>query len=176
MRILEGTWGGVDLVSPGRRVRPTAEPLRRRWMEWLSAEIRGARVLDLFAGTGALGLEALSRGASSVDFVENGAEALHALKANRTRLRATRQSRLFKKEAFRFLEGVSGIRYDLTFADPPYTSSLAEALVERWHRSPFSIILSVEHSREVILPGKGSRRVHEDTAVTTYRTASEKED
>lgn len=145
-------------------------------MEWLSEDIPGARVLDLFAGTGALGLEALSRGAVAVDFVENGAEALHALKANRTKLRATRESRLFKKEVFGFLDGVPDLRYDLTFADPPYTSSLAEALVERWQRTPFSIILTVEHSREIILPGKGSRRVHEDTAVTTYRTTAEKED
>ena len=169
MRILEGRWAGVSLVSPGRRVRPTAEELRSRWMGWLADDLPGARGLDLFAGPGSLGLEALSRGAASVDFVENGAEALHALKANRTRLRATRESRLFKKDVHGFLEGVEGVGYDLALADPPYTSRAAERLVERWHRSPFSTILTVEHSRELILPGKGARRVHEDSAVTTYR-------
>lgn len=175
MRILEGRWSGVTLVSPGGRVRPTVEELRDRWMKWLKDDIPGARVLDLFAGTGALGLEALSRGAASVDFVENGAEALHALKANRAKLRATRTTRLFKKEAFLFLEGVRGTRYDLAFADPPYTSGLAEALARRWHQNPFSMILTLEHARDVILPGKGSRRVYEDTAVTTYRTTPKRE-
>ena len=145
-------------------------------MEWLAQELSGARVLDLFAGTGALGLEALSRGAAFVDFVENGPEALHALKANRAKLRATRDSRLFKKEVFTFLNGVEGQVYDLALADPPYTSSGANRLVERWHRKPFSTILSVEHSRDVFLPGKGSRRVHEDSAVTTYRTSQKLEE
>lgn len=175
MRILEGKWANIDLISPGKRVRPTAEELRGEWMDWLAEDLPGARVLDLFAGTGALGLEALSRGAASVDFVENGPEALHALKANRARVRATGRSRLFKKEAFTFLDGVEGQIYDLTLADPPYTSTAARRLVERWHRKPFSTILSVEHNREIILPGKGSRRVHEDSAVTTYRTSARTE-
>lgn len=176
MRILGGKWADVHLISPGKRVRPTVEELRGRWMEWLAQELSGARVLDLFAGTGALGLEALSRGAAFVDFVENGPEALHALKANRAKLRATRESRLFKKEVFTFLDGVEGQVYDLALADPPYTSSGANRLVERWHRGPFSTILSVEHSRDVILPGKGTRRVHEDSAVTTYRTSQKLEE
>ena len=175
MRILEGKWANVDLISPGKRVRPTAEELRGRWMDWLARDIPGARVLDLFAGTGALGLEALSRGAASVDFVENGPEALHALKANRAKLRATRKSRLFKREAFTFLDGVEDQRYDLALADPPYASGAANRLVERWHGRPFSTILSVEHKREIILPGKGLRRVHEDSAVTIYRTSSRTE-
>ena len=139
-------------------------------MEWLEDVIPGAQVLDLFAGTGALGLEALSRGAASVDFVEKGPEALHALKANRAKLRATRQSRLFKKDVFAFLDGLADTRYDLAFADPPYTSNAAVQLAERWHLRPFSTVFSLEHAREIILPGKGARRVHEDSAVTLYRT------
>ena len=63
-------------------------------MDWLAGEIQGARVLDLFAGTGALGLEALSRGAASVDFVENGPSALHALRANIAALRVQDSTRL----------------------------------------------------------------------------------
>ncbi len=169
MRIIAGKWAGVSLASPGHRVRPTSESLREAWMEWIQDDIPGARVLDLFAGTGALGLESLSRGATSVDFVEYGAEALHALKANRAKLRVTRQSRLFKKDVFRFLDGVPGQAYDLAFADPPYTSRMAERLVEIWLTRPFSGVLSIEHSRELLLPGKGSRRVLDDSAVTTYR-------
>ena len=82
MRIVAGKHAGRRLTSPGRRVRPTGESVRDRWLGRLAEELGGARVLDLFAGSGALGLEALSRGAKSADFVENGAEALHALKAN----------------------------------------------------------------------------------------------
>lgn len=169
MRILGGKWGGVTLVSPGRRVRPTAEELRGHWMEWLAEDLEGARILDLFAGTGALGLEALSRGAASVDFVESGAEALHALKANRAKLRVTKWTRLFKKDAFHFLDGVQPGVYDLAFADPPYTSTAAATIVSRWMERPFSTILSVEHARTLTLPGKGARRVLGDSAVTTFR-------
>lgn len=171
MRILSGEWAGVSLVSPGGRVRPTSEELRGRWMGWLAGDLPEARVLDLFAGTGALGLEALSRGAATVDFVERGREALHALKANRAKLRVTRRTRLFKKDAFHFVEGIPDPGYDLALADPPYASNAAEALVRLWLERPFSTILSVEHPREVALPGKGARRVLEDSAVTTYRRA-----
>jgi 16S rRNA (guanine966-N2)-methyltransferase len=138
-------------------------------MDWVRDDLVGARVLDLFAGTGALGLESLSRGAVSVDFVEYGAEALHALKANRAKLRVTRKSRLFKKDVFGFLDGVGEGAYDLAFADPPYSSRMSEKLVERWLAHSFSGVLSIEHSREIFLPGKGRRRVLDDSAVTTYR-------
>jgi 16S rRNA (guanine966-N2)-methyltransferase len=87
-------------------VRPTQEAVRAAWLTELEPELPGAHVLDLFSGTGALGLEALSRGAASVDFVENGAPALHALKANVAKLRVKSRSRLFKKDVFLFLEGV----------------------------------------------------------------------
>lgn len=174
MRIIDGKWAGVSLVSPGRRVRPTAEALRGSWMDWLREDLPGARVLDLFSGTGALGLEALSRGAVTVDFVEQGAEALHALKANRAKLRVTRQTRLFKKEVFAFLEGITETAYDVAFADPPYTSGSAARLAENWLARPFARILSVEHARIVTLPGGGVRRVLDDSAVTTYRTRKDK--
>ena len=175
MRIIEGKWAGVSLSSPGRRVRPTPEELRGALMEWLKDDLPGARILDLFAGTGALGLEALSRGAASVDFVENGAEALHALKANRAKLRVAKKTRLFKKEAFSFLEGIEHGGYDLVMADPPYTSSAAEKLARLWLADSFSPILTVEHARSVTLPKGGLRRVFEDSAITLYRTREKKD-
>lgn len=169
MRIIAGQWAGVTLASPGPRVRPTGESLRDAWMSWVGEDLQGARILDLFAGTGALGLEALSRGARSVDFVENGPEALHALKANRAKLRVTNRTRLFKREVFGFLQGVEDLAYDLAFADPPYTSSASEKLARLWLRQPFSAILSVEHARTASLPPGGVRRVLDDSAVTIYR-------
>jgi 16S rRNA (guanine966-N2)-methyltransferase len=175
VRILAGEWAGVSLASPGGRVRPTSEALRGAWMGWIQDEIPGARVLDLFAGTGAMGLEALSRGAATVDFVENGPEALHCLKANRAKLRVTRRTRLFKKEAFGFLAKTGESAYDLAFADPPYTSGAGERLARLWLAHPFAAILSIEHARTTALPHGGVRRVMEDSAVTFYRIGKKRE-
>ena len=122
MRIVAGTHAGRHLTSPGQRIRPTAEVVRDRWMKRLEPELEGARVLDLFAGTGALGLEALSRGAAHVDFVENGPGALHALKANVAALRVQKSSRVFKRDAIPFVEALEAGAYDIALVDPPYGS------------------------------------------------------
>ena len=106
MRIVGGRWAGKDLLSPGGRVRPTREEIRADLFDRLGEEVRGLRVLDLYAGTGALGLESLSRGAKNVDFVENGAPALHALKGNVAKFRVKNWTRIFKKDVFVFLDGV----------------------------------------------------------------------
>ncbi len=179
MRIVGGKWAGVDLASPGPRVRPTREDLRDAWISALEPDLERARILDLFAGTGALGLEALSRGASTVDFVENGAAALHSLKANVARLRVKKWTRIFKKDVFLFLEGLDtrasdalvagGPPYDLALADPPYTSGAGERLATLWLQRPFSRILCIEHAPDRSLPGRGKRLVLGDSAVTTYR-------
>ena len=174
MRIVGGKWAGVSLASPGPRVRPTQEALRVAWISALEPELAGARILDLYCGTGALGLEALSRGAASVDFVENGAPALHSLKANLAKLRVKNRTRLFKKDAFLFLQAVATPVYDVALADPPYSSQAAERLITLWLERPFSRILSVEHATERKLPGKGRRRVLGDSAVTTYRLRKDK--
>ena len=83
MRIVAGQWRGRRIEAPpGRDVRPTLDRVREAWMSILQKEIPGSRVLDLFAGSGALGLEALSRGASHVEFIESGAKALTVLRRN----------------------------------------------------------------------------------------------
>lgn len=172
MRILGGRFAGTDLVSPGGRVRPTAEQLRAAWLGELG-DLSGARVLDLFAGTGALGLEALSRGAASVDFVENGPPALHALRANVARVRATAVTRVFVRDAMSFVAGLEPDSYDIALADPPYTSKLSERILESWRSKPFARILGLEHSAEVRLPGaaKVRRRVG-DGAFTIFEAAA----
>jgi len=173
VRIVGGKWAGTSLASPGPRVRPTREEIRIGWISALEPELAGAKILDLFSGTGALGLEALSRGAASVDFVENGGPALHSLKANLAKLKVKNRTRLFKKDAFLFLQAVESPSYDLALADPPYTSRAAERLITLWLERPFSRILSVEHASERNLPGPGSRKVFGDSAVTTYRIRKE---
>ncbi|MDT8435670.1 MAG: RsmD family RNA methyltransferase [Gemmatimonadota bacterium] len=157
MRIVGGTWAGRSLVSPGGSVRPTAEDVRARWMDLLTGRLEGARVLDLFAGSGALGLEAMSRGARWVDFVENGPASLHALKANVAALRLGRRGRIYKRDAIPFVEALAEGAYDLAFADPPYGSRKLDRVVDRWLAVPFCTVLAVEHERSHALPGRPRR-------------------
>lgn len=169
MRITGGEWAGQDLVSPGARIRPTAEDVRGRWLDLLAGSLAGARVLDLFAGSGALGLEALSRGAASVDFVENGTASLHSLKANVAAFRATKRTRIFKRDAIPFVEALSEGAYDIAFADPPYGSRKLDRVVGRWQEVPFARILGVEHQKEHFLEGKAKRYDFPgDTRVTLF--------
>jgi len=173
MRIVAGKWAGRDLTSPNDfRVRPTAEHVRAALLDLLGGDVKDARVLDLFAGTGALGLEALSRGAARADFVETRPASLHALKANVVRLRARDVTRIFKRDALPFAAALEEGAYDLAFADPPYGSRMLDRVIESWQTKRFARVLAVEHERTHELPGKGKRRVFEDTAVTIYRLSA----
>ncbi len=174
MRIISGKHADRQLTSPGRRVRPTAESVRDRWLGRLSGELEGARVLDLFAGSGALGLEALSRGAKSVDFVENGAEALHSLKANVAALRETKRTRIFKRDAIPFVEALGEGSYDIAFVDAPYGSKKVDRILRAWAKCPFARVLGVEHARYQVLPLpelRGRTRFSGETGVTIFQAS-----
>jgi len=138
-------------------------------MTLIAGELPGARILDLFAGSGALGLEALSRGADSADFVENGAASLHALKANIATFQVKKRTRIFKRDAIVFVERIDRLAYDIAFADPPYGSRKADRVVQRWIDVPFSRTLCVEHGRDHKLTRKGKRYDFGDTRITIYR-------
>jgi 16S rRNA (guanine966-N2)-methyltransferase len=170
MRIVGGRFAGRDLTSPSdRRVRPTAEPVRAALLDLLEPDLPRARVLDLFAGTGALGLEALSRGAAHADFVEFRPASLHALRANVAALRLRERTRIFKRDALPFAAALTPDSYDVAFADPPYESRLLDRVVETWRAGRFAHILAVEHARGHALPSGGRRHLFGDTAVTIYR-------
>jgi 16S rRNA (guanine966-N2)-methyltransferase len=151
------------------RVRPTAELVRSDLLDALVADVPGARVLDLFAGTGALGLEAISRGAFSADFVETRPASLHALKANIAALRVRERTRVFKRDALPFAAALVKGSYDLAFADPPYGSRMLDRVIGTWLASGFARILAVEHASTHELPAGASRLTFEDTVVTVYR-------
>ena len=156
MRIVAGRWADRHLTSPAdARVRPTAEGVRGALLDLLAPVLPRARVLDLFAGTGALGLEALSRGAASTDFVETRPASLHALRANVAALHARERTRIFKRDAIPFAAALEADRYDLAFADPPYGSRMADRIVESWLTRAFARVLVVEHAAEQGLPGTG---------------------
>lgn len=129
MRIVAGKWGGRALASPrGRTVRPTADRVREALFAILGERVAGARVLDLFAGTGALGLEALSRGADSAVFVESDPAAFAVLTRNVAALgeEGTRRLRSDWRRAVRRLAR-EGCRFSLVFLDPPYGTGIAAA-------------------------------------------------
>jgi 16S rRNA (guanine966-N2)-methyltransferase len=173
-------WAGRELLSPGRRVRATAEAVRVAWIELIEPYLVGAAALELFAGSGALGLEALSRGAASIDFVESGPAALHALKANvaafrvrppRPGVRPTtrrKAARIFKQDAIPFTRELAAGAYDVAFADPPYGSRKLDLVVARWLEVPFARVLGVEHAAGHVLPEGGRRLEMGDTIVTVY--------
>lgn len=168
MRIVGGKWKGRPLHSPSGPVRPTTEELRGALLDVLGPGLSGTRVLDLFAGSGALGIEALSRGARYADFVENHPAALHALKANVAALRLRDRARIFKQDAIAFARRLPAERYDVAFADPPYGSREADLLVEQWMAVPFAWILCVEHAADHRLPGGRRRIALGDAVVSIY--------
>lgn len=119
MRVIAGVAGGIRLVVPETDVRPTMDRVKGAIFSSLGEQIIAARVLDLFAGTGALGIEALSRGAASALFVEENRAAVLAIEQNF--IRAKLRGRVRRQEVFAFLQSaVATERYDIIFADPPY--------------------------------------------------------
>jgi 16S rRNA (guanine966-N2)-methyltransferase len=169
VRIIAGEWGGRRIQAPpGQATRPTTDRVREAWMSVLAPEIPGARVLDLFAGSGALGLEALSRGAAHATFVESAAPALRVLRANLEALGAGERATVVRGDALRFADGLAPGAFDLALADPPYAKGLAAALVERFLGRPFARVLALEHrvSDEIpALPAARERR-YGDTVLT----------
>lgn len=141
-------------------------------MSILQAEIPGARVLDLFAGSGALGLEALSRGAVHADFVELGARSLAALRANIAALDAGGAAGVHRGDAVRFAERLPARAYDIAFADPPYRMGLAARVAEQWLAVPFAATFVVEHDAREPLPGASDERRYGDTVLSIYREES----
>ena len=138
-------------------------------LDALASDMPNARVLDLFAGTGALGLEAISRGARSADFVEFRPSSLHALRANVAVLKLRERTRIFKKDAVRFAAELSADAYEIVFVDPPYESRQLDRVLASWNATTFSPILVAEHARTHTLPAGVWARRFDDTVVTIYR-------
>lgn len=133
MRVIAGTARGMKLRAPsGTAVRPTADRVKEALFNILADGVDGARVLDLFAGSGALGIEALSRGAASCVFVDKRAACMEAVRDNLTRTRLLGRAELIVADAFRTMRRLAseGRTFDLVFADPPYEQGLCQTVVE----------------------------------------------
>jgi 16S rRNA (guanine966-N2)-methyltransferase len=171
MRIEAGRWRGRTIAAPtGRQVRPTADRVREAWMSIVGPLLPAARVLDLFAGSGALGIEAVSRGAALADLVEIAPASLRAIQTNIESLGAGDAVHVHRQDALRFVEGLEAGAYDVAFADPPYDKGLAASVAEQWLVTPFADILGIEHRAFEPMPEGGEKRKYGGTAITFYRT------
>ena len=175
MRVIAGTYRGRTLKAPpGDATRPTSDRVREALFSILTTQTPGARVLDLFAGSGALGLEALSRGADSVTFVDDAQPAIKAIHANLQALSAT--ATVKRNDALRFLSAASssGAQYDLVFLDPPYRHAerLAPPLSEALPAvlAPGAVVVAESDKRAPLtltLPLTDERR-YGDTLIRIY--------
>ena len=165
MRIIAGRWRGRKLIAPaGQGTRPTSDRAREAVFSMLASRLgsfEGLRVADLFAGSGALGLEALSRGAAHCVFVDNDRAAVEAIRANLAALGAAGDVVPGSAEHAR----VPGL-LDLAFLDPPYGSGLAAAALQRLPLAPGGLA-SVETQRGEAVAAEG----YEEEAVRTYGKA-----
>jgi 16S rRNA (guanine966-N2)-methyltransferase len=170
VRIIAGEWRGRRLTPVRvRGVRPTSDRVREAWMSAMGGTFVGCRVVDLFAGSGALGLECLSRGADHCTFVEKAASSRRVLEANVALLGAGRRATVVQIDVLTWLDRRTGEPLDLALADPPYGEGWAEALVERFRRRPFARELWVEHRSDdpvPAAPGLEQRR-YGDTMLST---------
>lgn len=158
MRIVAGIWRSRLLqIADVPGLRPTSERIRETLFNWLAPRIHGARCLDLCAGTGALGLEALSRGASKVVFVEHSPLAVKTLEANITSLKAA-GAELRNMEARQYLRGPAAVAFDVVFLDPPFAAALYDELCrllaeQHWLAKDARIYIETDkHQPEVNLP------------------------
>jgi 16S rRNA (guanine966-N2)-methyltransferase len=128
LRIIGGAWRSRLIAFEGSPdLRPTPDRVRQTLFDWLAPRIEGAKALDLFAGSGALGLEALSRGAAQVVFVERQARAVEAIRTALAQFGAESRAEVVPGDARRFLEATPRAPFDVVFLDPPYGSGLLEA-------------------------------------------------
>lgn len=171
MRIIAGRWRGHPIQAPPPgRTRPTTDRVREAWMSMLQPVLADARVLDLFAGSGALGLETLSRGARHATFVERSGPVLKVLTSNIARLDAEAECTVVRDDALRFVEALGPDDYDIVLADPPYGSGEGVALAQLFLRRPFADMLWVEHRVSDVLPDAedADTRRYGDTEITRY--------
>jgi 16S rRNA (guanine966-N2)-methyltransferase len=185
MRVTGGRFGGRILKAPASRaIRPSADRLREALFNVLvhrrDSRLEGADVIDLFAGTGALGLEALSRGAASALFVDNGVEARALLRANIEALGVAGITRIFRRDATRLGEAPEPGRFRLAFLDPPYGQELAPAalgaLRDGAWLSPKALAIIEESANVAVELPQGftfdERRVYGDTQIVFASFAS----
>jgi len=183
MRIVGGRLGGRTLAAPkSQNIRPTSDRLRESLFNILAHRygdpVTGARVLDLFAGTGALGLEAMSRGAAFALFIDDGAEARALIRQNVEALGLGGVTRIFRRDATRLGAVHPDQPFGLVFLDPPYGKGLAEESLVSLHEGGWlardALVIVEEAAEAEFAPPEGyaevERRRYDDSEFTFLRT------
>lgn len=154
LRIIAGEWGGRKLHFPDvPNLRPTPDRVRETIFNWLMPVIQGARCLDLFAGSGALGLEALSRGAQFATFVDSQKKVIHSITEHLDLLKAGDKAETILFDGIKYLNGQSK-PFDVVFIDPPYQLQYMEKVVplleqNGWLAKPAKIYLEIEKKKSL---------------------------
>lgn len=148
MRIIAGSAGGIRLRIPSHDLRPTMDMVREAAFSALGDIVVGARVLDLFAGSGAYGIEALSRGASEAVFVDNHPKSIEAIRLNLSR--ANLDGKVIRNDVFRFLQKEE-TPYRLVFADPPYAKNVEDRDITGELMEKESLVTAVEPGGLLVL-------------------------
>ena len=153
MRVIAGKAKGHSIKAPkGMSTRPTSDKVREAIFSTIADKVTGARVLDLFAGSGALGIESLSRGAEHSVFVDNSAASLGAIRGNLVSVGLESSATVIKKDVFRYLNIYKKAPFDLIFLDPPYKIGVKEIL--RVIKSSLGLLsteglIVVEHTKKI---------------------------
>lgn len=176
MRVITGTARGTRLVTlEGMETRPTGERVKEAVFSMVQFEMEGRRVLDLFAGSGQMGIEALSRGAKSATFVDSGAQAVQVIRQNLEHVRLAEKATV-AAEDFQLFLSRAAVPFDVAFIDPPYSRGLAERslpLVAE-HMSPQGVIIC-ETNRDDPMPESAGgfalvqKRDYGRTTIRLYR-------
>lgn len=188
LRIISGTAGGMKISTPhGKNTRPTSDMVREAMFNILYPQIEGARVLDLYSGSGALGIEALSRGASFALFIEQDRKCCEIIRSNLRRTNLLECATVLNREVIAGLNTISEKQFNIVFMDPPYREGLTATSIDSLlslsrHNDLLcdGCILMVETSAFELLPKifgdisahhlrLNSRRKYGSTALTFYR-------
>ena len=166
-RIIAGDWRGRRFAFPAiDGLRPSTERVRETLFNWLAPRIRGARCLDLFAGSGALGLEALSRGAAYCDFVDRESAAIRAIRDHLAIVGAESRAGVFTLDA---LKWTSDKPYDIVFLDPPFGAALVSPALYQLRKAKLlaegsRLYLEQSRNQDVVEPGEHFDLLREKTA------------
>lgn len=153
MRIITGSAKGLKLKAPaGLDTRPTTDRVKESVFNILGDIVVDASVLDLFAGTGNLGLEALSRGSKIAVFVDHGSESIGIIKENANHTKLVEHTEIYKSDVLRALDKFIQMKrsFDLLFCDPPYNKGFVQAVLTKLDRNPIMAldgVIVIEHSR-----------------------------
>lgn len=186
MRIVSGELRGAKLIAPtGSKTRPTSDRVRESLFNILAHSIEDfsiaeARVLDLFAGTGALGLEALSRGASFCVFIDDDADARGLIRSNIENLGLHGRTKVWRRDASKLGDASKTDSFDLIFADPPYDQGLGQKALETayaggWMKEDGLFVLEEKEGSEITPPDGIEHldtRTYGDTQISIFRSSS----